>query len=202
MAAFCQLSLACPDEKYCNGCNTESDPSKNWCFLCEKGYLDQTTKLCKFDIPKRVKHCQVYDYRDNEEIVCRSCELGFGLNRSTNKCTKCLDPKCAFCDDNNCIACYDSFSINSKTQLCDKEVKCSDPNCNICVSSDHSQCRRCSKGFSLGNTNCIKGIKGCIQFKYDDISHCSVCDKGYYVLSDGSCKRNKRSPTYTGTEVM
>ena len=172
---------------------THTQPeSQNRCSLCEYSLLNKSTGDCDNISNKLVKFCRFYS-KQNTEIFCIECELGYYLNIDQNRCEKCQVEHCAVCrKSNKCFGCFGSLFLDSKSNTCVNEKQCNIENCNVCFQDSlHSSCRVCKSGYSLNNLNekkCILSVKNCYILDPLNSQKCFECNAGSVISEAGSCE--------------
>jgi hypothetical protein len=117
--------------------------------------------------------------------VCTACYSGYRLSRST--CQPCANSRCLACavDAKVCTQCGQGYVPNSKG-----ECQTCTANCLSCTVSGPGNCDsfRCHSGYvqSLGQTACLKCLKGCSLCDSTDLRICTTCTVRFYK-SNNTC---------------
>lgn len=134
------------------------------------------------------------------DFKCTQCKDGYYLK--DNKCSSCHS-SCKTCDsqtDQNCVDCIEGllFSEDGKCVGCDES-------CATCEGTSCNDANTCTKYQEYHFLNEEKCLKSCLQIGegwgaddnfnyikcnldnckiYDDACQCTVCNEGYYIISD------------------
>ena len=190
-ACLSSLAFACPDEKNCVSCPVPADGSPQICALCENSFYNVASKGCDTNISDSVDHCKYYSHL-GDKVVCGTCDYGYFLDATTNKCVACSVDGCAICNTQNmCFGCFDKRRLNRDANSCDKDAKCDQLNCDICMSDNANvRCASCENGFAVTTPEegkCVQATNNCYQIDTKDHARCVICSFGYYITKDGTC---------------
>ncbi len=145
--------------------------------------------MCNADLPIVVKNWFCYFPPGDQRGICAGCNPGYFLNESKDSCLKCADENCALCQAGKCIACFNGF-VTRNDGTCDSSLHCQAQNCSTCQESHLDFCLACSPGYvyAYKTKECVKGLSNCLAVMAEGDAKCFICNPGYYILSDGSCK--------------
>lgn len=185
---FLQFAKSCPNEQKCRACDFSKSLTRI-CTLCESTYFNDDIQSC--DIVPEIKDCSEYNFISKNNIVCKSCRLGYFL-ANPKECKKCSVDKCALCrEENSCHGCFEGmFAFENK---CDIKKQCLLENCDVCeiLSGDIPRCNLCSPGFAFDSKNkCVKGPKNCEVIDPLFSNLCKVCREGFYITDQSHCLEN------------
>lgn len=172
----------CPDEDQCSYCSPKNPGT---CEFCTDSYLNPTTRKC--EAVSTISHCGLYSEGGNTPL-CGACDYGYYTSADRKTCESCKISGCARCDISatQCQACFNGVMTNGTS--CDSSLgKCADLNCDVCS----TVCHKCKHGFSLTvgeNPSCVAGPENCWYVNKADATKCVVCEFGYDVRSDGTCR--------------
>jgi len=188
------LVLACPDEKNCLQCSAPKEGEDRVCKNCENTFWNPDKKACESNDATKIENCVAFKLSNEKKAYCSQCALGYLVNFKTNTCDKCSVENCAICKGEVCYGCFNKMGLDRDNNKCISEPKCSVENCDQCVgNSGKDECAQCSSGWSLNNNSgvCIKGPSNCWQVADEKATDCQVCNHGYYIAADGTCKSNE-----------
>ncbi len=191
-----QSTSACPDEKNCLSCPVPATGDAI-CTRCENSFLNPATKSCDTEVKESVSNCKLY-VQGVDKALCIACDVGYFLNAAKTACTKCGVEGCAICNDINvCSGCFDKRLLNKTTNTCDAKLKCDQLNCSICLDEKGiTDCAFCDNNFALSDLvskKCLQTTPNCFMVEPRDTSKCSICNYGYYISRDGTCKSSSSS---------
>jgi hypothetical protein len=180
------VGIACPDDNICRSCAYSPSFDSNFCNNCEDGYFDTSTHKCA-SAQSPIENCLTYIKAGI--LMCIECKLGFMVNFKERNCEKCATENCAFCQFGVCTQCLDRMVLK-EDKTCDPNSSCQSPNCNICSGSNTQECAVCNLGYSLAMVThkCFKGQTGCSATWNEEDHNCILCDEGFYISADGTCK--------------
>lgn len=196
------LALACPDEKNCLGCKSETE-KKNQCAYCEFGFFNGDSKKCDFAISRKIDHCR--EYLKGNAAVCSVCEWGFDVgtnDKGESICIPCTKENCAQCigSSQQCTACFGPSLLIKKEdfQGCEMQQEEKFPNCKVSQNNKEDEvekCLQCIDGFMLtSKQQCVKDKFGQCWWGEEKESLCRTCHWGHYLANNGTCITNELFP--------
>lgn len=202
-----------PKKNRISHCQIYYDKTKeSKCKVCESGYHKEEDGTCSYGDcmfgPKKIQNCVVCDSQ-NDPYKCLSCETGFTVSPTQNKCIEgdCQTGKfkvdhCKSCHTlhtERCGECEPGYRGEFCTELkCHKYNK----NCLDCDGLNSKKCAKCVKGFQTDDEEgCVQG--DCVtKDQFCDVcttngKECQYCKPGYHLVDGkcvaGDCKNGKEA---------
>ncbi|EDR27922.1 protein serine/threonine kinase, putative [Entamoeba dispar SAW760] len=153
----------CISTKVLNSETSSCEPCPDNCKEC----LSSTS--CK----ECMKGYVLYNQTDCIKLTNIKLELKRSMNSLIPHCKKETTVGCQRCDNKYYL---------TNTLMCEHCIE----NCEHCI--DSTTCQKCSAGYILNNSVCVKqGKKGC-KIITQNGENCAICEDGYFY-KDGICKK-------------